>query len=210
VFPLLAVAPLYESSTAKEGRKETSQERKKMRKALFALLLFASPAFPCGLERWAVKTLQDKDALRVNTTPLLTTVANLNSLTPPSRADLMKAVDYRFAPDELRVWQVTGYLVGFKLETDEDIHIVLADLDDPTKTMVVEIPSEHCMKGEGALQQSWQARFGKATAKFHRVLAHKMKVEVVGYGFFDVIHGQTGVAASGFEIHPMISWKEVP
>lgn len=179
-------------------------------RGLLALVLLATPCFPCGLERWAVKTLRDKDVLRVNTTPLETTIADLNSLTPPSKADLMKALNYRFAPDELQVWEVTGYLVGFKLEADEDFHIVLADPADATKTMVVEIPSEHCMKGSGALQAAWQTRFGKATPKFRRVPANKIKVQVVGYGFFDVLHGQTGVAKSGFELHPVTAIEVLP
>ena len=100
-------------------------------------------------------------------------------------------------------------MVGFKRETDEDFHIVIADLNDSSKTMVVEIPSEHCMKGEGRLQTSWETRFGKATPKFKRLAVHKIKVRVTGYGFFDVIHGQTGVAVSGFELHPLIDWEEV-
>ncbi len=178
-------------------------------KRLLLALLCATAALPCGVERQAVKTLADIDRLRVNTTPIDNTIAILNTRTAPSRRDLMAASNYRIAPYELQVWRVTGYLVGFKLEADEDFHIVLADLDDPTQTMVVEIPSEHCMKGSGALQASWQKRFGKATPKFKRVLAHKIMVQVTGYGFFDIIHGQTGVARNGFELHPLTDWKEV-
>ena len=166
-------------------------------------------SYACGVERWAVKTLADKDRLRVNTIPFDITIAELNIFPAPSRADLMAASDYRFAPWELQVYRVRGYLVGFKLETDEDFHIVIADVDDPLKTMVVEMPSEHCMAGGGVVRASWEQRFGKAKPKFKRVPIHKTIIEVIGYGFFDVIHGQTGVAANGIELHPVVSWKEI-
>ncbi len=173
------------------------------------LLLWASPAFSCGLERWPVKVLQDKDVDRVNTTPLDITVAIVNNYSLHSRRELMAANDYRLAPYELQVWKITGYVVGFKLEADEDFHIVISDLDDKTKTMIVEMPSGHCMPGGGNLRLAWEKRFGKATQKFRRIAVHRIKVQFTGYGFFDVIHGQTGVAKSGFELHPVTNWREV-
>lgn len=196
----------------------------KLHETAWALvLLFAIPSFPCGTERWAVKTSADKDADKVNTAvPITTTVANLVTIAAPTRAELDAKPDSRFAA-ELHAYTVQGYLVGFKRETDEDFHIVIADLAQPKTTMIVEIPAGDCMpttdggslsasslRNEAVkLQASWQARFGKATAKFKNVAVHKMKVEITGVGFFDFLHGQTGVAPNGFELHRVIAWKEI-
>jgi hypothetical protein len=91
---------------------------------------------------------------------------------------------------------------------------VTADLDDAKKTMVNEMPSPACVPEEyrvqmGALRDSWEKRFGKATAKYKDVHQHRIKVQFVGVGFFDFIHGQTGVAKNGFELHPILAWQEV-
>lgn len=143
--------------------------------------------------------------------PILTTVANLNNIVAPTRAKLDGKPDSRF-PEELHTYTVTGYLMGFKLETDQDFHIVLGDLHSPA-TMVVEMPSEGCMPASlrnqsAQLRASWQVRFGKATQKFKKMEVHKMKIRVTGIGFFDFIHGQTGVAKNGFELHRVLAWTE--
>jgi hypothetical protein len=193
---------------------------------LILSLLFASSAFACGSERWAVKTSADKDAQKVNLSPIISTISDLNQITPPTREQLDAKPDSRF-PAELRTYKTQGYLVGFKREADQDFHIVIADPDDPRITMIVEMPSEECVPQElrndsAELRAAWQVRFGKATAKFKVVFGrsgaanmawssanHKIKVEIVGIGFFDFLHNQTGVAKNGFELHRVLSWKEI-
>jgi len=166
----------------------------------------------CGVERQAIKISADQDAQRVNFTPEVTTIAVLTALPAPTRAELNAHSDARF-PAELKTYTVTAYVVGFKLESDEDFHIVLADTADPKRTLIAEMPSGNCVppslaEASKKLRSSWQERFGKATPRFRR-LASKVKVEVTGVGFFDFLHGQTGVAPNGFELHRVLSWKEV-
>jgi len=106
---------------------------------------------------------------------------------------------------------VTARLVGFKLEDDEDIHIVIADLDHPEETMIVEIPSTDC---SGACSSTRIAQFAQARANFeaHFGAPHKrfervpgnVTVTVTGVGFFDFLHHQTGVAPNGIELHPVL------
>ena len=180
---------------------------------VLALASVAAIVFGCGKERWAVKTSADKDAMKVNFTPEVTTVHVLTSLPAPTRADLDAHPDTRF-PAELKTYTVTVYLVGYKAETDEDFHIVLADLNAPLETMIAEMPSGDCVPpsltdSSTKLRASWQKRFGVATARFKRVPPQKIKLEVTGVGFFDFLHGQTGVAPNGFELHRILSWKEV-
>ncbi len=113
------------------------------------------------------------------------------------------------APLETQVFRVPAVLVGLKEEDDRDIHLVIADLTDPSQTMIIEIPSSLC---SGACASSHVAEFdqaratvvstlGEPSARFKRV---SRRVVVTGVGFFDFLHGQTGVAPNGIELHPVL------
>lgn len=185
---------------------------------VFASLAWPSPANgqskPCGIERWPVKTLADSDGATVATrTAQTATIEQLTSSTAPTRAQLQKAVSTRFAPQEESVYEVKALLIGYKLESDKDFHIVLADPADETVTMIVEIPSGMCASGNAgqvfaALQDQFVEDFGKPTPTFKR-LKTPTAVDVRGVGFFDFLHGQTGVAKNGFELHPVLSIKQI-
>ena len=197
---------------------EAAERRASLILLFFLLLVLAAcigaiATFACGEERWSVKTLIDSQASQIDHAPVSQTVGHLAMLKAPNRAELDAKPDSRF-PEELKTYTVEGYLVGFKLEADEDFHIVLADLNDPKLTMIAEMPSDDCMppalRSEAAiLRSSWEQRFGRVSSKFKNVAKHKIKVQVTGVGFFDFLHGQTGVAESGFELHPVLSWKDV-
>src|SRR4029078_5304327 len=90
----------------------------------------------CGVERWPVKTLSDSDAGNIDFTPVAATVAQLRALPMPGSHPQSS----RLAPTELTTYSVTASIVEFKLEADKDIHVVIADLDDPAHTMIVEFP----------------------------------------------------------------------
>ncbi len=174
--------------------------------ALLAVLSFAllSPlAFGrCGIERWAVKTGTDVDASSVDLSSASPTdVATLRSLQPPSPLPETR----RIAPTELTVWVVNATLTVFKLETDQDYHLVLTDASG--NTMIVEIPDPACV-GSGspfasAIAQA-RAKFDhqlSATSQFQEV---SLPVQVTGVGFFDRLHNQRGVAPNGIELHPVL------
>jgi hypothetical protein len=177
---------------------------------IVAVGLFDVAALGCGTERWAVKTLADKDAARINEQPIAATVAQLTAGEAPARSTLPK--DSR-VPAELKTYVVTAYLVGYKREADQDYHIVIADLDDPSLTMIVEMPSPQCVSPDfagtaTAVRTKWEKRFGHV-GSFKDVSKHHIKVQFVGVFFYDFIHGQTGVAKNGGELHPAIAWEEV-
>ena len=90
----------------------------------------------CGVERWPVKTLSDGDATSVDFTPVAATVAQLRALAAPASHPQAS----RLAPTELTTFAVTATVVEFKLEADKDVHVVIADLNDPAQTMIVEFP----------------------------------------------------------------------
>lgn len=160
----------------------------------------------CGVERWPVKTLSDRDAGRVDFKPVAGTVQELRSLKPPAGLP----PDRRVAPTEITTFQVPATVKEFKLEDDKDIHVVITpDGGDPADTMIVELVDEGC---DGAVNSGQTAPMAAARAQFVQLCGEprdrfkpcSARVTVVGVGFFDVIHGQRGVAPNGIELHPVL------
>jgi hypothetical protein len=156
----------------------------------------------CGVERWSVKTGGDPDATLVDlNNPVTTTIANLRSFTPP----VTPPDNARVAPAETTVYTIRATMTSFKLEGDVDYHIVVQD--ENGNTMVTEIPCPCCVAGGSPFtagianaRQEFDARF-TATTFFQNVT---VPVQITGVGFFDFIHGQTGVAPNGIELHPIL------
>ena len=98
-----------------------------------------------------------------------------------------------------------------KTETDGDIHLVITQPADPGLTMIVEFPADSCDGGAPAWARTKmrQARAailascGPATGTFKPLSG---VATITGVGFLDVIHGQTGVATNGVELHPALSF----
>ena len=169
----------------------------------------------CGAELWQIKTLVDPKAAHVQLDPVLPTdIAAVNALPVPT--DPTTRVDDNF---ELHSYRITAFLVGYKLEADNDWHIVLSDDGSESRghTMIIEIPNPACAEPPAeattsrVLMQITQARaafetaFPPAKACFSCNL--KTQVTVVGIGFFDKLHGQHGVAINGAELHPVLGFE---
>lgn len=168
----------------------------------------ASCGTACGLERWRVKTLSDDDAGQVNPTPVAATVEVLRAIPAPAT----KPPASRVAAPERTTYRVKGRIVGWKLEDDRDLHLVLASETSLTRTMIVEIPDGTCRfacsspaeHDFSAARQAVIAALGQPS-KHYRKLHPARQATVVGVGFFDFLHGQTGVAPNGIELHPVLS-----
>jgi len=168
-----------------------------------ALTLTAAPIFAqCGVERWSVKTGTDADVSLVNLgTSTATTISSLRSLTAPGTLP----ANNRVQPTETTVFTLSATLTQYKLETDSDYHLVLQDASG--NKMIVEIPSPNCV-GAGSpfatgIQTSRSEFDGQYTATSSFQTAN-IPVSVRGVGFFDFLHGQTGVAPNGIELHPIL------
>jgi hypothetical protein len=74
--------------------------------------------YRCGVERWPVKTLSDLDALRVNLTPIRSSVMELTSIPRPSGSF---SYNRRVAPIELTTYVVKAIVVELRGEEDNDI-----------------------------------------------------------------------------------------
>lgn len=150
----------------------------------------------CGVERWAVKTLTDPAANQVHLTPQETTVADLVSIAPPA------SPTDRVGPTETQAFRLAGTLTVIKQESDSDYHLVVSD--GQGNTMIVESTSPSCAQGSLVLSQIEQVR-GAINSRGGTSMSLPVPVTVTGVGFFDRLHGQTGVAPNGIELHPLLS-----
>lgn len=155
----------------------------------------------CGVERWNVKTMQD--GAPVILTPRRTTIAKLVSMPVPVGFSQNAAR----LPGEGQVYQlINTKLVSDKLESDSDYHLILQSSSG--QTMIAEIPAPYCAQNSSQLtaitntRNYFDQKFGPATRSFHTI---NKFVTITGVAFFDVKHGQTGVAPNGIELHPVLS-----
>jgi len=156
----------------------------------------------CGVERWFVKTGMDGDARKVNTKAVVqTTIFHLRSLTPPGALPSRS----RVRPVETTVFSASAKLLRVKQEADSDYHLVLSDTGG--RTMIAEIPSPSCV-GSSPFLPSMRYVRSKFTTAYHPTETWSrpnVTVQVTGVGFFDFIHGQSGVAPNGIELHPVLA-----
>jgi hypothetical protein len=159
----------------------------------------------CGTERWDVKTLSDAAASRLKTSPVTATVETLRALPVPGPL-LLHTPRY---PAELQVYVVQATLKRAKAEADSDFHVVIAG--DSGKTMIVELPDPACVASLTYRNQITNARqtfvqkFGVPPSTRFKTLTGK--AQVTGVLFFDVLHGQSGVAPNGAELHPVLDLR---
>jgi hypothetical protein len=162
----------------------------------------ASATGSCGVERWSVKTGTDADAGKISlqsTTPA--TVAALAALPAPSSLPS----NNRITPTETTVYRVQATLTEYKLEADSDYHLVLSD--GSGHTMISEIPDPTCVGSASPLLSSIQKARSEFDAKYAPTGSFQtanVPVTVTGVGFFDFLHGQTGVAPNGIELHAVL------
>jgi hypothetical protein len=144
----------------------------------------------CGVERWTVKTLQDRPRLLPSR---VVTIAYLVSRRPPA------ALPDTRLPFERHIFRVTAAVTLLRPEDDGDLHLVLSDARG--RTMIAESPaSPSCASRATPLRRRQMAR----ARKHVRLCA---KARVTGVGFFDYDHGQTGVAPNAIELHPVLAFR---
>ncbi len=157
----------------------------------------------CGVERWSVKTGTDADAGLINLqSRTQTTIASLTSLPAPTTLP----ANNRIQPTETTVFQVHATLTEYKLESDSDYHLILSD--GSGNTMISEIPSPACVGSSSILLSSIQHARSEFDAQYTTTSSFQtanVPVTVTGVGFFDFLHGQTGVAPNGIELHAVLN-----
>src|SRR5438067_11409517 len=162
---------------------------------LTSALAFGHPAGPksrvriWGIERWAVKTLQDKPGLLGVRSPV--SIAYLVSRPAPARLPTTRL------PFERHVFHVEAAVTLVLSEADGDLHLVLSD---GRRTMIAEAPSTSCTGGATLARRRQMSRARAAV----RTCAN---ATVTGVAFFDFDHRQTGVAANAIELHPVLGFR---
>src|SRR5262245_16387491 len=161
----------------------------------------------CGTERWSVKTLADPAGRTLGLTPTETTIRALRRKRVPGYLGLRRGRGV-----ERTTFRVRARLVERKLEDDSAIHLVIADPTRTGATLIAELPSQSCTAGatpQARLKMrraraAFIAACGSPTSSFKKLTG---TATVTGVGFFDQIHGQTGVAPNGIELHPVVGFS---
>ena len=152
----------------------------------------------CGSERWNIKTGTDSQASSISLAPKPNTIATLVALSAAGGGNS------RESPTETTLWELKDVTLSMiKLESDSDYHMVLSD---GKHTMIAEIPYPTCDTGS-----AWACFISRARSevdgKFSVSSSPQYPAQTVtvrGVGFFDFLHGQTGVAPNGIELHPVL------
>ena len=152
--------------------------------------------------RWPVKTFRDADRGLVRRDSVTdSTVAALTRIQrPPAESILGRR---RVAPEELTVYRVRARLRGVVGSGDGDLHLLLADLADPSSRMIAEIPQPWLAIGSGMGDTFRDIR---QSVRGRRLAGRT--VIVTGIGFFD--RPGRGKSPNGFELHPVLSVEIVP
>ena len=149
---------------------------------------FAAGSGSCGVERWPVKTLQDRPTLLP---PASTTIHFLVTRPAPPTLPVSRL------PFERHVYAVTAAVTLIRQEQDGDLHLVLQAGADH---MIAEAPSPSCDSRATPLRRE-QMTVARTQV---RLCAH---ARITGVAFFDFDHGQTGVAPNAIELHPILGFR---
>jgi hypothetical protein len=158
-------------------------------------------AVSCPVERGPVKQGSDADRAKVSTTVNRTTIAYLGIRPKPSSYPK----NNRIAPYELKTWQIDGLLTQYKQEADGDLHLIVRDSGG--RTMIAEIPYPSCVPSASrwkSLITSARSTFTHAYAASTSWRTANRSITVRGLVMFDPLHGQSGAAKNGIELHPVI------
>lgn len=155
----------------------------------------------CGTERWSIKTGTDADAKNIDLSTISpVTVHEMVGFPKPPYLPPTT----RLQPVETSYVRLTATLKEYKMEDDGDVHMVLTSGADH---MIAEIPNQQCVVNSvwrdqiDATRTAFNTQFNPTTSwKFSG-----KTITITGIGFYDFIHGQTGVAANGIEVHPVLS-----
>jgi hypothetical protein len=183
-------------------------------KFLYVILLIviaSSPAYSqCGSDRWAIKTLTDPAASSIDWTEHTTTVSAQGRLGRPFTAGWLNQPRHS---TEKKTYAITGKLIKYGEEGDNDYHLVLRDLNT-SETIIAEIPDPANCTEVGATTKASQyaaaraqidALFGAPPRNAFRSIprAQQRAITIHGVGFFDKRNHGTGHAKNGREIHPV-------
>jgi hypothetical protein len=178
---------------------------------------------PRRLSRWLVRTLTDADASKVAiSAPEVTTVAQLRQLPRPFPVNEDGPRDGRIAPVELTVFTVTAAPIAASMLVSGDVKLVIVDPTDPSATMIVRFPDPRLVQADNPalvekLTLARNAAVQAVTEAFHgfpmtsrtKVIQMIGTARITGVGFFEMMHGQVGIAPNGLALTPVLEFALV-
>jgi hypothetical protein len=171
----------------------------------FSLAESALMATSCGVERWSVKTASDADKLKINLSDVVR--VSVDTLRAKAKPGTLPA-NVRIKPVEVTSFLTAGtVLKQYKVESDGDIHLVLRN--SAGRTVVAELPNPTCVSSGSRLRSSIVGARQQFLRSFAPTTSWKYPnraVRVKAIGYFDYLHGQTGMAPNGIELHPVIGF----
>lgn len=141
----------------------------------------------CGVERWTVKTLQDRPILQPARAVTLRYL-----VTRPRPGNIGDAR----TPFEHRKFTVTAAVTLVRKEADSDLHLVLSANG---VRMIAEAPLVTCTSRALPI-------YRKAMTEARSQVRLCARARITGVAFFDFDHGQTGVASNAIELHPILGF----
>lgn len=173
---------------------------------LSAIALCSFQEYCGGIERWPVKTMQDKDAGMVNMRTINTTVNRLRQ-----KKSLVKIIGTTPRQiDEMQTYTVDCYINKYILEPDGDYHLVISD-PKTGETMIAEIPNPLCDRVQGSKYISYFSRSRSEFLKYAKGGKCLGLFRIKGCLFFDKAHSIAPIGDAPFhaEIHPVLTFKKI-
>jgi len=187
--------------------------------SIIALLFcFLTGSAQCGTWRWAVKTITDgTDKTLLSSTPEKTDITTLTKTgSAPHKLSTQRASDEVLPrqSDENRQVTIDCYIYKVKTnEKDRDYHLLLSsNVDCSGDHMDGEIPDPNCpnLAGFSFLKAKYTAaRKVALDIKTQTDAGTVVHVQITGVPFWDALHGASGGAPNGREIHPILYLKKL-
>jgi hypothetical protein len=152
-------------------------------------------------KNWIYKTGIDPQAGAVDFTLVPTTIDELRAIPAVKRPD-----QGRILPVETTTYVLRDVeLKLFQRALDGDVHLVVAD--EHGHSMIVEAAPPFCTDAKSPWRKQIEAVRAVVDKEIPMAVTGfpRRTVSLAGPGYFDPLHGQTGVAPNGIELHPVMS-----
>jgi hypothetical protein len=110
---------------------------------------------------------------------------------------------------EFHAWRVHAKPRQARIEGDGDIHFVIGGVKHPHKTMIVEFPKRSCVESPFKRKRIARARrrfVNKCGSVSSSYWTYLRGPSVSRCRFLGPVHGQTGAAPNGIELHPVLDF----
>jgi len=171
-----------------------------------------------AIDRWPVRTGTDRDAIKVIPRPVTTTVEELIAQPRPSDMPLSGKAPARYQSGRAEPVETTTCLldvdvIGFRRSVNRTYRLILQGSSGAT--MIAKVPDPKRMNRSSVwfnsvseVRKALEERLQFTNA--YTYVDPPLPAQMIGIGHFGRPHGQTGAAANGVEIHPIISFKWLP